>query len=84
MSVREAVDTTPKAFTTGGEDFAYYLNESRAVARSGLDAAAAAGENWADSSPLHHNNGFSDLALLHAGCRKHGEAVRDLFCGRRC
>ena len=51
MSVREAVDTTSKAFATGGEDFAYYLNESRAVARSGLGAAAAAGENWADSSP---------------------------------
>ena len=52
MSVREAVDTTSKAFATGGEDFAYYLNESRAVARSGLGARAAAGENWADSSPL--------------------------------
>ena len=52
MSVRKAVDTTSKAFATGGEDFAYYLNESRAVARSGLGAAAAAGENWADSSPL--------------------------------
>ena len=24
MSVREAVDTTSKAFATGGEDFAYY------------------------------------------------------------
>ena len=23
------------------------------------------------------------LARLHAGCRKHGEAARDLFCGRR-
>ena len=57
MSVREAVDTTSKAFATGGEDFAYYLSESRAVARSGLGAAAAAGENWADSSPLHHHNG---------------------------
>ena len=55
-----------------------------AVARGGLSAAAAAGENWADSSPLHHNNGCSALAPLHAGCRKHGEAVRDLFCGRRC
>ena len=41
-----------KAFAAGGEDFAYYLNESRTVARSGLGAAAAAGENWADSSPL--------------------------------
>ena len=52
MSVREAVDTTSRAFATGGEDFAYYLNEPRAVARSGLGAAAAADENWADSSPL--------------------------------
>ena len=52
MSVREAVDTTSKAFATGGEGFSYYLNESRAVARSGLGAAAAAGKNWADSSPL--------------------------------
>ena len=83
MSVREAVDTTSKAFTTGGEDFAYYLNESRAVARSGLGAAAAAGENWAGSSPLHQHNGCSALAPLHAGCRKHGEAARDFFCGRR-
>ena len=40
-------------------------------------------ENWADSSPLHHHNGCSALAPLHAGCRKPGEAVRDLFCGRR-
>ena len=45
MSVREAVDTISKAFATGGEDFAYYLNGSRAVARSRLGAAAAAGEN---------------------------------------
>ena len=52
MSVREAVDSSSKAFATGGEDFAYYLNESHAVARSGLGAVAAAGENWADSSPL--------------------------------
>ena len=36
MSVREAVDTTSKAFATGSEDFAYYLNESRAVARRAL------------------------------------------------
>ena len=73
MSVREAFDTTSKAFATGGEDFPYYLNESRAVARSGLGAAAAAGENWADKSPLHHHNGCSALAPLHAGFRKHGE-----------
>ena len=32
---------------------------------------------------LHHHNGFSALAPLHAGCHKHGEAARDLFCGRR-
>ena len=31
MSVREAVGTTPKAFATGGEGFAYYLNDSRAM-----------------------------------------------------
>ena len=31
MSVREAVDTTSKAFATGGEDFAYYLSDSRAM-----------------------------------------------------
>ena len=31
MSVREAVDTTSKAFATGGEDSAYYLSESRAM-----------------------------------------------------
>ena len=31
MSVREAVDTTSKAFATGGEDFAYYPSESRAM-----------------------------------------------------
>ena len=37
MSVREAVDTT-KAFATGGEDFAYYLNEPRAM--QGLTAPA--------------------------------------------
>ena len=49
----------------------------------GAAAAAAAGENWADSSPLHHHNGCSALAPLHAGYRKHGEAARDLFCGRR-
>ena len=35
MSVREAVDTTSKAFATGGEDFAYYLNESRAMVTGG-------------------------------------------------
>ena len=28
MSVRGAVDTTSRAFATGGEDFAYYLSES--------------------------------------------------------
>ena len=83
MSVREAVDTTSKALATGGEDSAFYLNESRAVARSGLGAAAAADENWADSSPLNHHNGCSALAPLHVGCRKHGEAARDLLCGRR-
>ena len=33
MSVREAADTTSRAFATGGEDFAYYLNESRAMQR---------------------------------------------------
>ena len=32
---------------------------------------------------LHHYNGCSALAPLHAGCHKHGEAARDLFCGRR-
>ena len=31
MSVREAVDTTSKAFATGGEDSAYYLSDSRAM-----------------------------------------------------
>ena len=31
MSVREAVDTTSRAFATGGEDFAYYLSDSRAM-----------------------------------------------------
>ena len=31
MSVREAGDTTSRAFATGGEDFAYYLSESRAM-----------------------------------------------------
>ena len=40
-------------------------------------------ENWADSSPLHHRKGCSALTPLHAGCRRHGEAARDLFCGRR-
>ena len=30
-----------------------------------------------------HHNGCSALAPLHAGCHKHGEAARDLFCGRR-
>ena len=39
------ISTISKAFATGGEDFAYYLSESRAVARSRLGAAAAAGEN---------------------------------------
>ena len=77
------INTISRAFATGGEDLAFYLSESRAVARSGLGAAAAAGENWADSSPLYHHNGCSALAPLHAGCRKHGEAARDLFCGRR-
>ena len=52
MSVHEAVDTTSKAFATGGEDPAYYLSESRAVARSGLGAAAAAGENWTGQPPV--------------------------------
>ena len=46
-------------------------------------AAVAAGENWADSSPLHLRKGCSALTPLHAGCRKHGEAARDLFCWRR-
>ena len=41
MSVREAVDTTSKAFATGGEDFAYYLSESRAM--QGLTAPAHRG-----------------------------------------
>ena len=77
-------NTISKAFATGGENLAYYLSESRAVARSGLGAAAAVGENWADSSPLYHHNGCSALAPLHAGCRKHGEAARNLFCGRQC
>ena len=54
-----------------------------AVARSGLGVAAAAGENWADSSPLHHHNGCPALASLHAGFHKHGEAARDLFCTYR-
>ena len=81
MSVREAVDTTSKAFATGGEDFAYYLNESRAVARSGLGAAAAAGENWADSSPLHHHSDCCALAPLHAGCRKHEKPPGTCFAG---
>ena len=39
-------------------------------------------ENWADSSILHHHNGCSALVPLHAGCRKHEEAARDLLCGR--
>ena len=34
MSVREAVDTTSRAFAAGSEDLAYYLNESRAGADS--------------------------------------------------
>ena len=45
-------------------------------------AQAALATNWADSSPLHHHNGCSALAPLHAGCHKHEEAARDLFCGR--
>ena len=31
MSVREAANTTSRAFATGGEDFAYYLSDSRAM-----------------------------------------------------
>ena len=41
MSVREAADTTSRAFATGGEDFAYYLNEPRAM--QGLTAPAHRG-----------------------------------------
>ena len=41
MSVRRAVDTTSRAFATGGEDFAYYLSESRAM--QGLTAPAHRG-----------------------------------------
>ena len=41
MSVREAADTTSRAFAMGGEDFAYYLNESRAM--QGLTAPAHRG-----------------------------------------
>ena len=40
-------------------------------------------ENLADSSLLHHHNGCCALVPLRAGCRKHGEAAWDLFCGRR-
>ena len=46
MSVREAVDTTSRAFATGGEDFAYYLNEPRAM--QGLTA------------PAHHGHAPND------------------------
>jgi hypothetical protein len=38
-------------------------------ARGGLGAAAAAVENWADSSPFHHHNDCCALARLHAGFR---------------
>ena len=42
MSVRRAVDTTSRAFATGGDDFAYYLSESRAM--QGLTAPAHRGQ----------------------------------------
>jgi hypothetical protein len=76
MSVRKAVDTTSKAFATGGEDFAYYLSESRAM--QGLTVIPTETPDW-----LTHHNGFPALALPHADCRWHGEAARDFFCGRR-
>ena len=31
MSVRKTVDTTSRAFATGGEDFAYYISEYSAM-----------------------------------------------------
>ena len=30
-----------------------------------------------------HHRPVANRHPLHAGCRKHGEAARDLFCGRR-
>ena len=44
MSVREAVDTTSRAFATGGEDFAYYLSESRAM--QGLTVIPTETPDW--------------------------------------
>jgi hypothetical protein len=139
MSVREAVDSTSMAFATGGEDFAYYLNESRAM--QGLTVIPTETPDWLTTitasllsprrmqiavgmkkppgtsfaggganglelrrslwlkagsvrqrrraktgptaAPLYHHNGCSAPTPLHAGCHKHGEAARDLFCGRR-
>ena len=48
-----------------------------------LEAGSVRQRRRADSSPLHHHNDCCALARLHAGCHKHGEAARDLFCGRR-
>ena len=44
MSVREVADTTSRAFAAGGEDFAYYLNESRAM--QGLTVIPTETPDW--------------------------------------
>jgi hypothetical protein len=49
MSVREAVGTTFRAFATSGEDYAYYLKESRAM--QGLTAPAHCGYAPNDKGP---------------------------------
>ena len=82
MSVREAVDTTSKAFATGGEDFAYYLNESRAMQEFTAPAHRGHAPNDQGLQAEHHRP-VANRHPLHAGCRKHGGAARDLSCGRR-
>ena len=54
MSVREAVDTTSKAFATGGEDFAYYLSDSRAMQEFTAPAHRGHASNDQELQAEHH------------------------------
>ena len=64
MSVREAVDTTSKAFATGGEDFAYYLNESKAEGASLQLLAAGGPRAFAQAHPTPRRGPAAPLPRL--------------------
>ena len=74
------INFTSRAFATGGEDYANGAGLRRSL---WLDVGSVRQRRRAKTGPTAAPCTAITAALLspsHAGCRKHGEAARGLFC----